>query len=199
MPYEAMKDPRGYITEVQALKAIECTDNVRDELLLKLLWYTGARITEILNLQVSMIDETECMISIRSLKKKREVMRSVPVPKHILKDIMDFIARGGSKGGDFLFSSDGAQHLSRQQAYTIVNKACEKAGVTSCGDKRVSKRGLKPHPHMFRHGFAMNWLKKGGRPEQLQNLLGHESYETTRSYQRFTNKDLQEAYDKINQ
>lgn len=206
MPLEAMHDPKQYITKEQALAAIEKTTNQRDEILLSLLWYTGARVTEIIQLPLSRIDFAESCVTIKSLKQRgltpggsavSDHYRSVPVPDKVMQKIYSFIQNGGTKKGEYLFSHDGKQPLSRQSAYTIARRACEAAGIMHFGDKKISKRGLHPHPHVFRHGFAMNWLKNDGRPEQLQDILGHRDYDTTRSYQRFTPKDLQEEYSKV--
>lgn len=194
--YEAMHDPKQYITEEQALKAIESTTNVRDELLLKLLWYTGGRVTEIITITINNINVKDRFVTISSLKKKGEAYRDVPVPDQLIKDIESFINRGGTSGSEYLFTANGKKPISRQAAYAIVRAACEKSGMKSIGDPRVTKRGLHPHPHSFRHGFAMNWFKHDGRAEPLQDMLGHKNYETTRSYQRFTPIDLKKEYDK---
>jgi len=199
MPRDAMQDPKQYITEEQALAAIAAAPNQRDELLLSLLWYTGARVSEIIQLPISCIDFEESCVTIRSLKKRSTTdhYRSIPIPDDLLKKLYSFIKADGHLGGDYLFTFKGSQPLSRQAAWEIVRDACTAAGVTRFGDKNISKRGFGPHPHVFRHGFAMHWLKSGGRPEQLQAILGHNTYETTRSYQRFTPKDLQDEYKKV--
>lgn len=206
MPLDAMQDPKQYITKEQALAAIEKTTNRRDEILVSLLWYTGARVSELLQLPLSRIDFEQSCVTIKSLKQRShskegtpipDHYRSVPVPDHIMKKIFSFIQDGGTRESEYLFTYDGKQPLSRQAAWTIVRDACIAAGVTRFGDKKISKRGFGPHPHVFRHGFAMNWLKKGGRPEQLQTILGHRDYDTTRSYQRFTPKDLRDEYSKV--
>jgi len=199
MALEAMHDPKQYITREQALAAIEKTKNSRDELLLMLLWYTGARVTELLQLPISRIDFEQSLITIRSLKKRGNVdhYRSIPVPDPVLTKIYNFIQVGGTRKSGYLFTHDGTKPLSRQSAHTIVRDACMAAGIMHFGDKSISKRGFGPHPHVFRHGFAMNWLKNGGRPEALQQILGHHSYDTTRSYQRFTQKDLKDEYEKV--
>jgi len=200
MALDAMQDPKQYITQAQALLAIKMTTNQRDELLISLLWYTGARVSEIINLPVNRIDFEQSCITIRSLKKRgADHYRSVPVPDQLLQKMFSFIKEGGTLKSPYLFTYDGKQPLSRQSAHTIVRDACIAAGATRFGDKNISKRGFGPHPHLFRHGFAMNWLKNGGRPEQLQAILGHNNYETTRSYQRFTPSDLQDEYKKVYQ
>ncbi len=191
----AMRDPKQYITEEQALRVIASTKYLRDEILISLLWYTGARISEIVNLPVNRIDFKENTITIKSLKKRAEYYRSIPVPDQLIRKIFHFIKEGGAS--EYLFTYDGKRPMSRQSAYNIVRLCCENSGVKQFGDRKISKRGFHPHPHVFRHGFAMNWLKKGGQPEYLQEILGHRSYDTTRSYQRFSKKDLQDAYNKI--
>ncbi len=199
MPRDAMQDPKQYITEEQAVAAIAATSFLRDEILISLLWYTGARISEILNLTIGQVDFIEGCVTIKALKMRgaTDHYRSIPIPEELLKKIFTFINSDGHQGGEYLFTYTGKQPLSRQAAWTIVRDACVAAGVTKFGDKKISKRGFGPHPHIFRHGFAMNWLKKGGKPEQLQEILGHRSYDTTRSYQRFTPADLRESYNKV--
>jgi len=197
MPLDAMRDSRQYITKEQALAAIKCTRNQRDELLVSLLWYTGARISEIITLPISQIDFQNSLITIKSLKHRSDHYRSVPVPDKLLQKIYSFIKEGGTLKSKYLFTFDGKKPLSRQSGWTIVRDACLDAGVMRFGDRNISKRGFGPHPHVFRHGFAINWLNSGGLPEKLQEILGHEDYATTRSYQRFTPKDLHDDYDKV--
>lgn len=199
MGFSAMQDPRQYITKDQALLAISKTQTQRDELLISLLWYTGARVTEIISLPISQINFEESYITIKSLKQhsKTDQYRSIPVPTFLMEKIFSYIKEGGTLKSQYLFTFDGKQPLSRQTAWAVVKEACIAAGATRFGDKNISKRGFGPHPHLFRHGFAMNWLKNGGRAEQLQEILGHADYETTRSYQRFTPQDLTDEYKKV--
>lgn len=196
MPEAAMKDPKNYFTAEQVNTAIDAIPNLRDKLLVKLHWIMGARVSEVLSIRVSMIDFDDEMIGIKSLKKKRDEWCNIPVDRETLEMIKQYLTKRGFDS-DYLFTADGDKPLTRQMAYFIIRDAFERVGITRVGDPRITKRGLHPHPHTLRHSFAIDWFKRGGRPELLQRILRHEHYETTMSYLRFSDADLKEAFDKI--
>lgn len=192
----AMRDPKNYLTAEQVARALDAELNPRNKLLFKMLWITGARVSEILNLQVSMVDLDNEMVTIRSLKKKAEEWVSVPIDKETVDMIKEYLATRGFKS-DWLFTSNGSKPMTRQMAYFIIRGACERVGIMRVGDPRITKRGLHPHPHSLRHSFAMDWVKRGGRPEVLQRIMRHTDYKTTISYLRFTDRDIKDEFDRI--
>jgi len=193
---EAMKDPKGYLTAEQVEMVLMAELNLRNKLLIRMHWVTGARVSEVTHIRVNLIDFEDEMVTIRSLKKKAEEWVSIPIDRETADMIKEYLATRGFDS-EWLFTADGKRPLTRQMAYYIIRGACERVGITKVGDPRISKRGLHPHCHTLRHSFSMDWVKRGGRPEVLQRILRHVDYDTTISYLRFTAQDLKDEFDKI--
>ena len=83
------------------------------------------------------------------------------------------------KGDGYLFPSRKGGHITKQRADQIMKKAARWAGL---------QRGV--HAHLFRHGYAINFLNHGGRLDALQEQLGHRDLNTTRIYLRRTSGDV---------
>ncbi len=201
----AMQDPKAYLTAEQVEMVLKAITDMRDHLIVRMLWVTGARVSELLGIEVDMIDLAERLVTFKAAKKRQETWRSVPIDRKTADMIGEYLDTREVKS-PWLFTSrsspfgqkpDGANPLSRQAAYTIMREACERVGITKVGDPKITKRGLHPHPHTLRHSFAMDWFKHGARPEPLQKILGHTNYNTTLSYMRFTDQDLRKEFDKV--
>ncbi len=87
---------------------------------------------------------------------------------------------------DCLFPSRRGGHITKQRADQIIKQAARRAGL----DRNV-------HAHLFRHGYAINFLNCGGRLDALQEQLGHRDINTTRIYLRLTSEDVKREVDKI--
>ena len=190
MPIDAraMKDLRGYMTPEQVEAMIESCDNLRDRLLIRLLWRTGMRVSELvrpgkdrspaLGLRVSEILWGENALIIRHAKRKGNPPRRIGIDPGTLAMVHEYLEKRPDK-------SEFVIPITRQMAYLIVRQAAERVGITEVGDSLVSKR-RHPHPHHLRHAFCSYVIKKsGGKLEEvarLQRQVGHASISTTMSY-----------------
>lgn len=130
--------------------------------------------------------------------KEQEVrrLRKVPVDKDTLQLVREYIKRGG------LTEVDGKMmlfNISRQWAWRIVVQCAERAGFDQL-ENPVNEKKHHVSPHKFRDAFAINAVKK--RPtlddaRLLQELLGHQSINTTLRYRKVSGTELQSFYDKL--
>lgn len=165
----------------------DCFDHLlmrkRNVLICTLLLETGLRVSELANLKISELKEGLQIIG------KGGARRLVYLfPKHLalINAYLQLRACWKSIKSDFLFVSlsqnSFGKKLSRNAIAKVVAKIAEKAGI----EKRV-------YPHLFRHTFVTNLLRKGANVYHIQRLLGHKHITTTQLYLDATNQDLKEA------
>ncbi|MGW6421785.1 site-specific tyrosine recombinase XerD [Nocardia sp. NPDC055053] len=160
---------------------------LRDRALLELLYSTGARISEMVGLDVDDIDaEQRCVV----LHGKGGKQRLVPIGRPALAAVDAYLVRGrptlaasgkGSAGALFLNARGG--RLSRQSAWQVLQTAAERAGI-----------GAAVSPHTLRHSFATHLLDGGADVRVVQELLGHASVTTTQIYTLVTVSTLREVW-----
>lgn len=181
------------IAEMDELIAAIPTDEVatpedlRDAALIELLYGTGARISEIMNLtvdEVMVLEETEGMLRIVGKGDKHRV---VPVGSMAQKALQRYLVRSrpqlakGKSHALFLNKRGGA--LSRQSAWQILKNSARRAGI----HKDIS-------PHTLRHSYASHLLEGGADVRVVQELLGHSSVTTTQIYTHVTADNLRNVW-----
>ena len=205
MPVDAraMHDIRGYLTPEQIEAMIEGCDNLRDRLLIRLLWRTGMRVSElvrpgkdrnpVLGLRVSNILWDENALIIRHAKRKDNPPRRIDIDPGTLAKVREYLDKRPDK-------SEFVIPITRQMAYLVVRQAAERIGITEVGDPLVSKR-RHPHPHHLRHSLAVHSIKTAGSDyasvKMLQEQLGHASIGTTLAYVQFSDREKREWYKKL--
>jgi integrase len=181
-----MSDIRGYLTFDEIKRLFSVIDNERDELLFKLMYYCGRRVSEVLNLKVRDIDFNESTIIFDLMKKRSskggKLAARVVVKKELIEKLKKYIEKNNIKTKIFT--------ITRQQVFNLMRKYCWLAEIDRIGSK-------KPHPHHLRHSFAVHWIKKGGNLQTLKNILGHTSLEVTSFYLQFSLSDIKKEYDKV--
>jgi len=165
-----------YLTPDDAHAIIEAAaPRPRDRLLFNLLWNTGMRISEALSFTLNMVRDND----IRIIGKGGKV-RVIPVKSQVVTELYAYAMKNHL---DYYYPFF---NITRSQAHRLLNKYAKAAGIT------------RPvHCHLFRHGFAVNFLRQTGNIVYLQDLLGHNSIETTRIYVRAALPDVREALEKV--
>ncbi len=153
----------------------------RDKVLLSLLWQTGVRVSEALGVEVKDVDFYGKVIRVKSLKKLRPEIRTIPINGSLTGILGSYIAQEELKGRDELFS------ITRQRAFQVVKEACRKAGI----DRD------RAHPHTFRHSFAVHCVLGGVPLPVLKRWLGHSSIARTMIYCQVLAKDTRDFYERV--
>ena len=170
-----------YLTPEEVHRLVEVTEDERDRMLLRLLWETGARISEAIGLTLGNVGRK----GVRVLGKgDRE--RVIFVQDSLVSAILFYAQEQGFDREDYLFPSRKGGHITKQRADQVIKNAARRACL---------HRGV--HAHLFRHGYAINFLNCGGRLDALQEQLGHADINTTRIYLRLTSEDVMREVSKI--
>ena len=166
---------------------------LRDRAMLELLYSSGARVSELIGINVndlSSIETSDGVITTLKLRGKGSKERIVPLGSFASKAIDDYLTRvrpdlvgKSSKTTSALFLNSRGSRISRQSAWQMVLDAAEAAGVT----EHVS-------PHVFRHSYATHLLDGGADIRVVQELLGHASVTTTQIYTLVTIDKVRESY-----
>ncbi len=158
---------------------------VRDRAILELLYATGARVSEVVNIDLDDLIDPEII----RLFGKGSKERIVPVGRYAQAALQAYLVRVRpslamlSKGTPALFLNQRGSRLSRQSIWQIISDAAESAKL----EQEVS-------PHTFRHSFATHLLEGGADVRVVQELLGHASVSTTQIYTLVTVDALREIY-----
>jgi integrase/recombinase XerD len=194
----ARKLPKA-LTVHEISRLIDSTNNpadpslLRDRAILEILYGTGARVAELVGLDIHDISKDSFdgeEITIMKLRGKGSKERLVPIGKFALAALDDYLVRlrpallaKNSQNERALFLNARGTRLSRQSAWSIVLKAAESVGLQG----RVS-------PHVFRHSYATHLLDGGADIRVVQELLGHASVTTTQIYTLVTIDKVRESY-----
>ncbi len=162
----------------------ETPAHLRDRALLELLYSSGARISEVVGLDVDDVDAAERTVL---LDGKGGKQRIVPVGRPALEALDAYLVRArpvlAKRGTPALFLNARGGRLSRQTAWHVLKTAADRAGI----EAEVS-------PHTLRHSFATHLLEGGADVRVVQELLGHASVTTTQVYTLVTVNTLREVY-----
>jgi integrase/recombinase XerD len=158
---------------------------VRDRAILELLYATGARVSELVNIDLDDLIDPEII----RLFGKGSKERIVPVGSYAQNAVQAYLVRVRpmlaklAKGTPALFLNQRGSRLSRQSVWQIISDAAIAAKI----EHEVS-------PHTFRHSFATHLLEGGADVRVVQELLGHASVATTQIYTLVTVDALREIY-----
>lgn len=158
---------------------------VRDRAILELLYATGARVSEVVSLDVDdLVDQTMVRLFGKGSKE-----RIVPVGSYAQRAVEAYLVRVRpvlaklGKGTPAVFLNQRGSRLSRQSVWQIISDAAAAA-----------KLGAEVSPHTLRHSFATHLLEGGADVRVVQELLGHSSVATTQIYTLITVDALREVY-----
>ena len=196
----AKKLPKALtISEMESL--INCAErssnatSLRDKAILEMLYGTGARVSEIVGINVSDFDKTlfeSSEVVTLKLRGKGSKERIVPLGFYAKTALDNYLVRlrpqlaaksKDSRSNNALFLNSRGTRLSRQSAWQIVIAAADACDLSG-----------KVSPHVFRHSYATHLLDGGADIRVVQELLGHSSVTTTQIYTLITIDKVREAY-----
>ncbi len=149
----------------------------RDRLILELFYFTGMRLSELINLQIVDINYSEETIRVLG---KRNKERLIPITNDIIKQIEKLVSLQNSS---YLFTSDKTNQISTKKVYRLVKKYL---GLVTSLDKKS--------PHILRHTFATHLLNNGADINAIKELLGHANLSATQVYTHNTIDKLKTVY-----
>jgi integrase/recombinase XerD len=179
-----------YLSVAEVDKLLEAPDpstpaGLRDKAMLELLYATGMRVSELVNLR---LEDLDANLGLLRCKGKGGKERLIPVGKAALKAV-DVYLQGGrghflkKPGLPYLFLNNRGGALSRVGFWKILGRHGGRAGVSA---------GLTPH--VIRHSFATHLLERGADLRSVQLMLGHSDISTTQIYTHVLKERLKQVY-----
>lgn len=156
----------------------------RDTLIIELLYATGVRVSELVNIKIKDINREEKLIKVLGKGNKE---RMVIYNNHTKKALDTYLKDGYSyfnkKSSEYLILNKNGNKLSERYIREIINKKVSQASLD-----------IKISPHTLRHTFATDILENGADLMTVKELLGHESLNTTSIYTHITNEQIKKTY-----
>lgn len=156
----------------------------RDKAMLELLYATGIRASELINLDIQDLNLRSGVLYCRGTKG----VRSIPVYPSAVVAVSDYIYRMrglivGPESGNALFVNLNGGRLTRQGFWKIVKGYATEAGIT----KEIT-------PHTLRHSFAMHLLENGASVKDIQTMMGHADISSTQVYVQLLDTHVKQVY-----
>ena len=155
------------ISKEEVLSIIENTNNLKHRCIISLLYSSGLRRSELLNLKLEDVDSKRMLIRVQGSKGNKD--RHTLLSQTVLEDLRLYFREW--KPREYLFEGQRGGRYSAQSVLKIVKEAALKAKI---------KQSVTPH--VLRHSFATHLLESGVDLRQIQVLLGHGSSKTTEIY-----------------
>ena len=159
---------------------------IRDKAMLELLYATGIRVSELINLETSDVNLKTSSILCRDGSKSR----TIPYGKKA-KDALTRYLEGAreaivdNKESTILFANCSGQKMSRQGFWKLIKHYAKKAGIES-----------DITPHTLRHSFAARLVENGADLRSVQEMLGHSDISTTQIYANMSHSHIREVYNR---
>ena len=159
----------------------------RNKAILELMYASGLRASELINLDLQNIDLTNMVVNVYGKGKKERI---VPLSKLAVNYLDIYINNyrqqlfvKGNDPKDILFLNNHGLRMTRQGLYKIIGKIAQEKNIT----KEIT-------PHVLRHSFATHMIECGADIRSVQELLGHENVITTEVYTHLANNFIKNSY-----
>ncbi|HNY00901.1 MAG TPA: site-specific tyrosine recombinase XerD [Oscillospiraceae bacterium] len=170
------------------LEQPECVDakGYRDRAMLELLYATGIRVSELINLDINDVNVSAGILRCRSKDKERYIPL-YPAAIRALSEYIEFIRPQmiADPEEKSLFVNVSGERMSRQGFWKIIKSYQQKAHI----EKDIT-------PHTLRHSFAAHLLENGADLRSIQEMLGHADISSTQIYSQLVKKQLKDVYNK---
>ena len=167
---------------------LETALDYRNKAMLEMLYATGLRISELINLELNDIDILEGTIIVFGKGSKERIIpfgkSAVSALLNFLKE-REFIIQKFNVKSKYLLLDEKGKRITRQSVYTFIHER-----------GKLLKKSISPHT--LRHSFATHLLENGADLRVVQELLGHSSVSTTQLYTHISKKRLKDVYFSIN-
>lgn len=175
------------IEEIDKLLDINLIDafSFRNKAMLELMYSSGLRVSELVNVNIHDIDTSNCIIRIMGKGSKERI---VPLGDYAIKYIEIYIKEYREKLikkeiNNYLFLNNHGKKMTRQGFFKILKQIAKEKNIKT-----------EFSPHTLRHSFATHLLNGGADLRSIQEMLGHESISTTQIYTHVSKEKLKENY-----
>ncbi|AEM74056.1 site-specific tyrosine recombinase XerD [Caldicellulosiruptor acetigenus] len=190
-PPKLEKSPPQILTRDEVEKLLSCPKEddikgIRDKAMLELLYATGIRVSELINLNLDDINLEHGYIICKNKKRDRVIpigSYAISAVERYLRHSRPYLAK--NKDEEALFLNFNGERMTRQGFWKIVKFYAQSAGI----DKEIT-------PHVLRHSFATHLIENGADVRAVQQMLGHADISTTQRYLQVANVKLKEVYQK---
>lgn len=184
MPHVLSEDDINKLLNIELNNALD----YRTKAMLELMYSSGLRVSELLNLNINDIDLESNIVKCFGKGNKERI---IPIDDIATKYLFEYInifrnTLLKDKNSDILFLNSRGDKMSRQGFFKILKELALKKGI----NKDIS-------PHTIRHSFATHLLNHGADLRSIQTMLGHENIKTTQIYTHVSNNYVKENYDKF--
>jgi integrase/recombinase XerD len=173
---------------------------LRDKAMLELLYATGIRVSELIQIDVEHVNVTMGFVTVSGNSNKERIIPIGKTAAEALKDYIDrgrtnFVSKNKNHSVNFLqenhferalFLNHQGKRLTRQGFWKILKKLAQEAGIES-----------ELTPNTLRHSFATHLLENGADLKAVQEMLGHADISTTQIYTQITKTRLKDVYSKF--
>ena len=167
---------------------ITTAEGLRDRTMLEVLYATGMRVSELINLTLERVDLNMKYIIAFGKGSKERIVPLGSVAAEFLQQYLEKVRpklTHEDRNTNIVFLAFGGHELTRQRFWQIIHAYGRKANI----NKALT-------PHILRHSFATHLLDNGADLRSVQELLGHSDISTTQIYTHLTNKRLRDIYAK---
>ncbi len=167
---------------------ITTAEGFRDRTMLEVLYATGMRVSELINLTLDRVDLNMKYIIAFGKGSKERIVPLGSVAAEFLQQYLEKVRpklTHADRNTNIVFLAFGGHELTRQRFWQIIRVYGRKANI----NKALT-------PHILRHSFATHLLDNGADLRSVQELLGHSDISTTQIYTHLTNKRLRDIYAK---
>lgn len=174
------------VEDVDKILDIELNNkqDFRNKAMLELMYSTGIRITELINIKIHDLNINNCTLKVMGKGSKERI---IPIGDYALSYVKLYIdnyrCQFVKKNTDYLFLSNRGTLMTRQSFFKIVKKIAKEKDIK-----------VDFSPHTLRHSFATHMLENGADLRTIQELLGHSDVSTTQIYTNISNKFIEENY-----
>jgi len=175
MPKKDSKLPEVLIKD-EVKKLIDSTDNNKSRLIISLLYSSGLRVSELVNLKVEDLNLQKGIGWVRKGKGGKD--RQIIISNNLANELKGYLEN--KKDNIYVFSKEKA--LTTRNIQKIIKRTKERAGI----NKKVT-------PHTLRHSFATHLLEQGTDIRMIQVLLGHSSLNTTQVYAHISSEQIKKV------
>ncbi len=176
MPKKDKKLPE-VLTKDEVRKLIESADNIKSRLIISLLYSSGLRVSELVNLKIEDLNLQENIGWVRKGKGGKD--RIITISKNLTDELKEYLEMKG-KERLYIFSKD--KPLTTRNIQKIIKGIRIRSGINK-----------KATPHTLRHSFATHLLEQGVDIRLIQSMLGHASLNTTQIYTHISSEQIKKV------